>query len=237
MESSFDIDLSGDEELPPGVRPGSLGGTDEPPPEAEPLEQAGETETPVEPSAVEIEEARSAVDLDADFEAALAGDDEVDVEAPAEVPQILPAESDATTAVEGAEAPGEVVTEPPAPEPARPKRKKAPKRAPRARATAPATTTGSGPAARQYIILQKTRAEVEGNILDVFIHVSFVNPDDPNGDPLDRLRARNRKLALRRAGKLFGHGFEGSLIAVPEGMWEEMPVRNKPREQYHVEVG
>ena len=60
---------------------------------------------------------------------------------------------------------------------------------------------------------------------------------DPQGDPVNTIRARNRDTALYKAGKLFGHGFEGTLVATPISMWEEKPVRNRPKDVFSVEVG
>lgn len=251
MESAFDIDLSGDEDLPPGVQPGSLSGSDDPPEDA----------TPVDPSAEEVEEARSAADLDADFEAALGGDDVETVEAePVEreletgagqenpLGDASPPEADAETAdddgppevpaSESAPA-GQGSDSPPAPEPAptpapkRAARKKAAKRP----AAQPPTPVASGPASRLYFIFQRHEAEVGGHMQTVYAKVLFADPDNPQGDPLQGIRARNRDMALYKAGKLFGHGFEGRLVATPEGMWEEKDVRNKPREEFRVEVG
>lgn len=244
MESGFDIDLSGDdgEELPPGVQPGSLAGTDTPP----------EPPTPVEPSADEVEDARSAADLDADFDAALGGDDpdggfDVGGEMTHHEPEPeVPFAGDAGD-IEGMRTQTEPEPEPePAPEvetpvvaaPPEPKPKKAAKRAPKKAkkpaATAPAT---GGPPARLYFILQKVQGEVDGVLREVYQKVAFANPDDPAGPPIQGIRARNRDIALYKAGKLFGHGFEGNLLALPEGMWDEKTVRNKPRDVFKVEVG
>lgn len=65
--------------------------------------------------------------------------------------------------------------------------------------------------------------------------MQFSDPD--TGQMVEGITARNRDLALLKAGKLFGHGYEGILIATPESMWEEKAVRNKPREEFRVEIG
>lgn len=251
MESAFDIDLSGDEGLPPGVQPGSLSGSDDPPEDA----------TPVEPSAEEVEEARSAADLDADFEAALGGAEEpvtvevveaerVEIELEGAEQDAAPSQenplgdgdvgADAEAADDPPEAPAsESATAEPAPAPAptpAPKRAARKKAAKRPAAQAP-TPVASGPASRLYFIFQRHEAEVGGHMQTVYAKVLFADPDNPQGDPLQGIRARNRDMALYKAGKLFGHGFEGRLVATPEGMWEEKDVRNKPREEFRVEVG
>lgn len=264
MESQFDIDLSGEEEdLPPGVVPGSLSGTDEAP----------EPPTPIEPSADEIAEAREAAspELDAEFDAALGGDDddwrpepddpeppepdpepEAAVEAPPapepetqeegsggeppDPPEAPPTPVDPEDKLEtGAEQDAKPSQENPAPKPKpRAKAKRAPKPKPRARAATPATGNASGTVARLYYIFSKTQAEVDGQITEVYVRCTFV---DEGGQAIEGIRARNREGALMKAGRLFGHGFEGRLVATPEGMWEERDVRNKPREEFKVEIG
>jgi outer membrane biosynthesis protein TonB len=240
-KQEFDIDISG-EELPPGVEPGNLSGTDDPP----------EAPTPVGSSADE---------LDASFDAALGGDDDFDVTVSGE-PEPVPAPEPVSP-----ESPGVRVPEPEKkPAPAKsvakaksvPKAKKAAAKKPAKKSVAKATLAvpaseasaastnnnnntstkpGSGPAARLYAIFQKHQVEVNGQIMEGFVRVAFIDPDDPTGEPVETIKARNRDTALFKAGKLFGHGFEGTLVATPVSMWEEKPVRNQPREEFRVEVG
>jgi hypothetical protein len=234
-KQEFDIDISGDDgELPPGVEPGSLSGTNDPP----------EAPTPVGSSSDE---------LDASFDAALGGDEDFDVSVD---PDTTPPEGERFMTSSTAQP--EPIPEP-EPEKSAPKAaKSAPKakktaakkpakksvaKAPEAASTnnnnnkASTTKPGSGPASRLYVIFQKHQVEVNGQIMEGFVRVAFINPDDPEGQPVDTIKARNRDTALHKAGKLFGHGFEGTLVATPVGMWEEKPVRNAPREEFRVEVG
>jgi hypothetical protein len=236
MESGFDIDLTGGadngaDDLPPGVQPGTLGGTDETSPEPE---------TPV--------------DLDSDFEAALASDDddadwqpeEADDEPfaaepspPEPEPEPEPEPPQEVEALEtGAEQNGKPSQENPVPKPppkAKAKAKPRGKRAPKPASAAPPKPGVSGTVARRYFIFEKTQIEVEGQITEAFVRVQFSDPD--TSAPMEGITARNRDLALLKAGKLFGHGYEGRLVATPESMWEEKDVRNKPREEFRVEVG
>jgi hypothetical protein len=243
-KQEFDIDISG-EELPPGVEPGNLSGTDDPP----------EAPTPVGSSADE---------LDASFDAALGGDDDFDVTVSGE-PEPVPAPEPVSPESPGVRVP-EPEKSAPKPEKSVakaaksvPKAKKAAAKKPAKKSVAKATlavpaseasaasTTnnnnntstkpGSGPAARLYAIFQKHQVEVNGQIMEGFVRVAFIDPDDPTGEPVETIKARNRDTALFKAGKLFGHGFEGTLVATPVSMWEEKPVRNQPREEFRVEVG
>lgn len=127
----------------------------------------------------------------------------------------------------------------PAPKPkAKPrpsKHKPKPKAKPSKSAPKRADSNGtSGTIARRYFIFEKTQAEIDGQIVDVFARVQFSDPD--TSELIEGIMARNRTLALNKAGKLFGHGYEGTLIATPESMWEEKTVRNKPREEFRVEI-
>jgi outer membrane biosynthesis protein TonB len=242
-KQEFDIDISG-EELPPGVEPGNLSGTDDPP----------EAPTPVGSSADE---------LDASFDAALGGDDDFDVTVSGE-PEPVPAPEPVSPESPGVRVPEP--EKKPAPEKSVakaaksvPKAKKAAAKKPAKKSVAKATLAvpaseasaastnnnnnntstkpGSGPAARLYAIFQKHQVEVNGQIMEGFVRVAFIDPDDPTGEPVETIKARNRDTALFKAGKLFGHGFEGTLVATPVSMWEEKPVRNQPREEFRVEVG
>jgi outer membrane biosynthesis protein TonB len=232
----YDIDISGDGGLPPGVQEGSLGGTDDPP----------ETPTPVKTSADE---------LDASFDAALGGDEDFGAIAdtmPPEGEQFTTSstahpEPVAEPSPEAEPEPPEPEAEKPAPKPAKsPPKRRARKKAPKKAGANAGTDDGadpeapkpsSGAASRLYAIFQKHQVEVDGRITEAFVRVAFANPDDAQAAPLTTVKARNRDTALHKAGKLFGHGFEGTLVATPVGMWEEKPVRNTPREQFRVEVG
>jgi len=249
MESAFDIDLSGDgDQLPPGVQAAVLGGTAEP----------AEPPTPVEPSAEEVEEARQlaeedgvnplGADLDADFAAALEGDDDFDgaeqgYSTPGErgkpEPEESGAEQDAKPSQENPTPAGDASPiDLDAPENASIRSQvapptKPPKRTGRKKAASKKPTQESGSVARRYLIFERVQSEVDGQIVDVYVRRAFQG----DGEVIEAIKARNRDLALNKAGKLFGHGFEGTLVAVPEGMWDEKTVRNKPREVFRVEVG
>jgi outer membrane biosynthesis protein TonB len=236
----FDIDISGDAELPPGAQEGSLGGTDEPP----------EAPTPVTTSADE---------LDASFDAALGGDEDFGAIAdtpppegeqfmtsstahpePVPAPEPVSPESPGVREPEPEPSPEtepEAGAEPEKPAPKRRARKKAaPKKKKADDGAEGSSKPSSGAASRLYAIFQKHQVEVDGRITEAFVRVAFANPDDSQA-PLTTVKARNRDTALHKAGILFGHGFEGTLVATPVGMWEEKPVRNTPREQFRVEVG
>jgi hypothetical protein len=130
----------------------------------------------------------------------------------------------------------------PAPEPEKPKRqrrKKAtgakPKKAP-AKQTANANQV-SGSVDRLYLIFQMCPSEVEGQIMDVPVRRQFEVEVEGGGTEIrDGIVARNRDLALMRAAKIFGEGFDGHLVAVPEGMWTPKHVINKPKNAFSTEI-
>lgn len=187
-------------------------------------------------------------DLDASFDAALGGDDDFESVDPDTAPpegQRFMTSSTAHPEPAPAEAPAPAPApevEPASPPAARksPAKKATPKKLRAAKPPAPPPpppTTGSGPAVRMYAIFRKHKTEVDGQIVEAFVRVAFADPDNPEAGVVEAIRARNRDTALYKAAKLFGRGFEGTLVATPVSMWEEKPVRFKPREQFHVEVG
>jgi outer membrane biosynthesis protein TonB len=200
----------------------------------------------------------SADELDASFDAALGGDEDfgADPDTPPPEgeqfmtsstahPEPVPAPEPVSPESPGVREPPGAEPEPPAEvepegEPQKPAPKRARKKAPKKKKAADgaegSSKPSSGAASRLYAIFQKHQVEVDGRITEAFVRVAFANPDDSQA-PLTTVKARNRDTALHKAGKLFGHGFEGTLVATPIGMWEEKPVRNTPRPEFRVEVG
>lgn len=233
----LDIDLTGEnDELPPGVQPGSLGGTDAP---AEPL-----VESDPEAGQFASEEDVPPADIPWNGEivaGSLGGDD--GEEEPAEEPEPDRTIAEAAAAVEPVEEPPvepeppevepepepETPVEPAAEEPKPPPKKRARRKA----AAAPKKETQSGAVDRPYLIFEQVQAEVDGNILPVYVQRAF----QVDGETITSIVARNRDTALRKAGEFFGHDYEGNLVAVSEGGWDVKPVGNKPEPKYKVTVG
>jgi hypothetical protein len=92
----------------------------------------------------------------------------------------------------------------------------------------------SGTIDRPYRIFQVKPAEVDGRVLDVPVPVAF---SDGEGGTMDTLIARNRDLALTKAARAFGPGWQGTLVAVPIGMWEPEPIFNRPSNNFSVQIG
>lgn len=244
----IDIDLTGDnEQLPPGVQPGTLDGTDAPSePVAESDPEAGQfaSEEDVPPADVPwdgeireghlggddgepdrtIAEAAAAVDHEGE-DVPLPPDDTPESPANDELP-LPPEPSDGVKeALEGEDInPPE--PEPPAEEP-KPKKRAARKKKGEAKAKQ------SGRIDRLYTIFQETQAEVDGNIVPVYVQRAFV----VDGETIQGVVARNRDIALSRAGKLFGENFQGTLVAVSAASWEPKPVSNLPEPRFKVTVG
>lgn len=237
MESAFDIDIAGDgsDDLPPGVQPGSLGGTDDTPTEEEAaigvLPGTPDSDEPDATAPLDIDLGGEdpgllgvTTDPEQDQEFAREENGDTEVTSEAVPPLSQPTDMDATGPVD----PPTPVEESEETAASRPK----PKRQ-RKKSTPPKAKSASGTVDRIYLIFEIQQVEVGGQIVEAPIRRDFT----VDGQVVPGLKARNRDLALRKAGKLFGHGYEGTLVAVPEGMWEPTPVRNKPREHYHVEVG
>lgn len=233
------------EDVPPAdvpwdgqVTEGSLGGTDEPP-EAE----------------AEEEELRGAAALDA-LEAEDEGppvDSKLGVTTDDLTPEAEAAEAAAAEVIEPVTEPDTEVEVTPAPEGKTPveetppsetppaKQKASRKRGPRKKkAPAPAqqqpqaaVKSSSGTMDRTYKIFHMQQTEVGGQIVEVPVEVTFTAPD---GGDLEGIRARNRDLALSRAAKAFGSGWEGKLVAVPESMWEPVAVSNVPKTSFSTQI-
>lgn len=103
---------------------------------------------------------------------------------------------------------------------------------------ADAQAKSSGSTDREYLIFERIKAEVDGNVQEVWIQRKFaVEGENGERTVLNGIVARNRDLALIRAAKMFGQGYRGDLVPVPDSMWTPKPVANVPRETYRVQVG
>lgn len=215
--AEFDIDLSGEDSLPPGVQEGSLGGdegaSDIPPPKPGEFltdpEEDREEDLPWNGNSNPAPEAETPVETQAPKEEEAPKPKPKRKRAPKKAPAVEPVSPDS---------PGVRVPEPvaaPAENNAKPK-------------------NASGTVDRPYRIFQIKPAEVEGQIIDVPVPVIF---NAEGGGTMDTLVARNRDLAITKAAKLFGPGWNGTLVAVPIGMWEPEPVFNKPKNSFKVQIG
>lgn len=148
-------------------------------------------------------------------------------------PEVTDAPKDSPLAALTGDPPTPSATTPSKPKAAKkkaaPKKKTAPKK-PKATADKPS----SGSIDRLYYIFQLVPAEVEGQIIDVPVRRQFARGEGE--EPLEGIVARNRDLALLRAAKVFGEGFDGTLVACPEGMWTPKRVHNKPKQVFSTEI-
>jgi hypothetical protein len=211
--------------------PGALGGTDEPPAETDEeraerilAEQGIPAEEPIfdpndQGAALDAEMDAAAV-LDDDGEAAFAPAETTEPELPGESVPTPEEEAEFQAEREEAEVKEEPKKKPRKKAAAKPKAAKTPK-------------PKSGSVDRTYFIFQEVQAEVGGNIIPVYARLTFMD----GTDHIDGVVARNRELALGRAGKLLGHDWEGTLVAVSQGSWEPLPVSNTPEPRYKVKVG